>query len=58
MSERRQCYACEIHTEGVNWSSHNRGDLAEQSKLEDQLTDHKSQSAALIHQIREDQRRS
>ena len=39
----------------MNWNSHNRGDLAEQSKLEDQFTEQKSQRVALIDQIREDQ---
>ena len=53
--ERRQHYAGGIHTEGVNWNSHNRGDLVEQRNNEDQLADHKRQRAALIDQIREDQ---
>ena len=39
----------------MNWSIYNRGDLAEQSKLEEQFADHKSQRASLTDQIREDQ---
>ena len=36
-------------------TSHNKGDLVEQSKLEDQLADYKRQRETLIDQMKEDQ---
>ena len=48
-------YVGEIHTKRVNWINYNKGDIVEQSKLEDQFADHKSQREALIDQIIEDQ---
>ena len=55
--EETNIWGCagEIHTKKGELNCYSRDDIAEQSKVEEQFVDHKSQIAALTNQIIEDQ---